>query len=183
MRTQRLEACSYCYFLVRCDGHIEPPTEYHGSNAAEYFLEALQEKEHKLNGVLTMRMTQEDRQAHIDSTQFLLASLDKLVAASQSDAFKITAQYEPTTRERRELLMCKGIYIYSWECFAETNLPTKEAFQSKLSNAHTSHEDYIHAQKVWETIGCLSMGDYHDLCNSTDMLLLADVFGTFWKTC
>ena len=40
----------------------------------------------------------------IDSAQFLLASLDKLVAANPPGAFQITAQHEPN-RERRELLM------------------------------------------------------------------------------
>ena len=56
----------------------------------------------------------------IDSIQFLLASLDKLVVANQPEAFQITAQYEPA-EERRELLMRKGIYPYeymdSWERF------------------------------------------------------------------
>ena len=33
----------------------------------------------------------------IDSVQFLLASLDKLVAANKPEAFQITAQYEPNT--------------------------------------------------------------------------------------
>ena len=64
----------------------------------------------------------------IDSAQFLLASLDKLVAANQPEAFQITAQYEPA-EERRELLMRKGIYPYeymdSWERFVEPVLPAK----------------------------------------------------------
>ena len=40
----------------------------------------------------------------IDSAQFLLASLDKLVAANPPEVFQITAQHEPN-RERRELLI------------------------------------------------------------------------------
>ena len=40
----------------------------------------------------------------VDSPQFPLASLDKLVAANSPEAFQITAQHEPN-RERRELLM------------------------------------------------------------------------------
>ena len=47
----------------------------------------------------------------IDSAQFLLASLDKLVAANPPEAFQITAQHEPN-RDRRELLMRKGVYPY-----------------------------------------------------------------------
>ena len=88
----------------------------------------------------------------IDSAQFLLASLDKLDAANPPEAFQITAQHEPN-RERRELLMRKGVYpneyMDTWDHFTEPNPspPPKEAFYSKLSNAHISDEDYIHAQK------------------------------------
>ena len=93
-----------------------------------------------------------------DSAQFLLASLDKLV--------QITAQHEPN-RERRELLIRKGVYLYeymdTWDRFTEPKLPPKEAFYSKLSNAHISDEDYTHAQKIWVTFGCTTLGDYSDL--------------------
>ena len=75
----------------------------------------------------------------IDSAQFLLASLDKLVVANPPEAFQITAQHEPN-RERRELLMRKGVYPYeymdTWDRLTEPKLPPKEAFFSKLSDAH-----------------------------------------------
>ena len=49
---------------MRCDGQTEPPVEYRGPNAAEHFLESLQEEESKIKGVLAdpkaMRMTRED---------------------------------------------------------------------------------------------------------------------------
>ena len=47
----------------------------------------------------------------IDSAQFLLASLDKLVAANPPETFQITARYEPN-QQRRELLLRKGVYPY-----------------------------------------------------------------------
>ena len=60
----------------------------------------------------------------IDSVQFLLASLDKLVAANPPGAFQITAQYEPN----RELLMRKSVYPYeymdTWDRFTEPKLRT-----------------------------------------------------------
>ena len=49
----------------------------------------------------------------IDSAKFLVASLDKLVAANPQGDFQITAQPEPN-RERRELLMRKGVYSYEY---------------------------------------------------------------------
>ena len=85
--------------------------------------------------------------------------------------------------------MRKGVYPYeymdTWDRFTEPNLPPppKEALCSKLWDAHISDEDYTHAQKVWETFGCLSLADYSDLYCRTDVLLLANVFETFRKTC
>ena len=122
----------------------------------------------------------------IDSAKFLLASLDKLFAANPPGAFQITAQHEPN-RKRRELLMRKGVYPYeymdTWDRFTEPKLPPKEAFYSKLSDAHISDEDYTYPQKVWETFGCKTLGDYSDLYCRTDVLLLAVVFETFRKMC
>ena len=122
----------------------------------------------------------------IDSAQFLLASLRKLVAANPPEAIQITAQHEPN-RERRELLMRKGVYPYentdTWDRFTEPRLSPKEVFYSKLSDGHISDEDYTHAQKVWETFGCKTLGDYSDLYCRTDVLLLPDVFETFQRTC
>ncbi|KAK3801763.1 hypothetical protein RRG08_043778 [Elysia crispata] len=118
----------------------------------------------------------------IDSAQFLLASLDKLVSANKPEAFQITARYEPD----RELLLRKGVYPYeymdSWERFEETQLPPKEDFYSKLTGASISDSDYNHAQRVWETFGCQTLGNYTDLYCRTDVLLLADVFENFRKT-
>ena len=122
----------------------------------------------------------------IDSVQFLLASLDRLVAANPPEAFRITAQHEPD-RKRLELLLRKGVYPYeymdNWDRFAETKLPPKEAFCSKLSDAHISDEDYAHAQKVWEAFGCETLGEYSNLYCRSDVLLLVDVFEMFRKTC
>ena len=122
----------------------------------------------------------------IDSAQFLLASLAKLVAANSPEAFQITARYEPD-RQKRQLLLRKGVYPYefmdSWERFEAAQLPPKEAFYSKLSDEHISDSDYAHAQQVWKTFECRTLGDYTDLYSRTDVLLLADVFENFRKTC
>ena len=121
----------------------------------------------------------------IDSAQFLQASLSKLVDANKLEAFHITARYEPD-HQKRTLLMRKGVYPYeyvdSWERFEETKLPPKEAFYSKLSDEHIDDDDYKHAQRVWETFGCQTLGNYADLYCRTDVLLLADVFENFRKT-
>ena len=74
--------------------------------------------------------------------------------------------------------MRKGVYPYE-----ETQLPPKEAFYSKLSDENINEADYTHARQVWTTFGCKTLGDYSDLYCRTDVLLLADVFETFRKTC
>ena len=122
----------------------------------------------------------------IDNAQFRLASLDKLVATNQTEAFQITAQYEPN-KARRKLIMRKRVYpkeyMDSWVRFEETKLPSKETFYSKLSDENINEADYAHAQQVWATFWCEILGDHSDQYCRTDFMLLADVFETFRKTC
>ena len=122
----------------------------------------------------------------IDSFQFLLSSLDSLVASNKPDDFEIMKQFEEDD-ERRALVLRKGVYPYeymdSFERFNETSLPLKEAFYSKQTDLHISDEDYEHAKKVWKAYECEMLGEYHDLYLATDTVLLADVFENFRKTC
>ena len=71
----------------------------------------------------------------------------------------------------------------SWERFEETALPPKEVFYSKLSDEHISDSDYAHAQQVWKTFECRTLGNYTILNCRTDVLLLTDVFENFRNTC
>ena len=81
----------------------------------------------------------------------------------------------------------KGVYPYdymdSFDKFEMTELPSKEEFYSQLNDEHISDEQYEHAKKVWETFKIENMGVYHDLYLNSDILLLADVFENFRKTC
>ena len=71
----------------------------------------------------------------------------------------------------------------SFKKFKKTKLPSKEQFYSILNYDTISEEDYKHAQKVWKSFNLENMGDYHDLYLKSDVLLLADVFENFRKTC
>jgi len=118
----------------------------------------------------------------IDSVNFMQSSLDNLVKGIEE--FPIMEKM-PIEENQRKLLLKKGIYPYeymdSFGRFHEAQLPEKEKFYSSLSGKGITDEEYAHAQKVWETFGCQTMGDYHDLYITTDVLLLADVFENFRK--
>ena len=121
----------------------------------------------------------------IDSFQFMSSSLDKLVSNLPTEALKYTSKR--FQKEKLNLMTRKGIYPYdymdSFEKFSKTELPTKEEFYSILNNEHISDEDYCHAKKVWNTFQLKTMGEYHNLYLKSDILLLADVFENFRKTC
>ena len=80
----------------------------------------------------------------------------------------------------------------------EKGLPPIEEFGSKLGCGivfkeddevgevepnHISKEDYEHAKKVYETMGCTSLGGYIKLYCFTDTALLADVFEAYRELC
>ena len=140
----------------------------------------------------------------IDSFQFMGSSLDKLVnnitkcskcinCKNKDDKACINPIYndlkytsEIFEDKELELMSKKGVYPYdymdSFNKFKE-QLPSKEEFYSILNDKHIEDEDYQHAKNVWETFHLKNMGEYHDLYLASDILLLADVFENFRKTC
>ena len=121
----------------------------------------------------------------LDSFQFMSSSLDNLVKNLPDEAFKYTKH--EFKKEQFNLMKQKGIYPYDhmdcFDRFNETKLPVQQDFYSILNNEHISDEQYKHAQNVWDTFNLKTMGDYHDLYLKSDILLLADVFENFRKTC
>ena len=83
--------------------------------------------------------------------------------------------------------MKKGVYPYGFmdsiEKFNQMELPTKDQFYSILNDQHITDVEYDHAKKVWKTFKNKTMGEYHDLYLGSNVLLLADVFESFRKTC
>ena len=120
----------------------------------------------------------------IDSFKFLQTSLANLVGNLSPDDFRNTKH---VFKSNTELLTRKGVYPYDYvsslDKLSETQLPPKEEFYSKLNDEVISDEDYQHAIRVWNTFGCKTIRDYHDLYLKSDVLLLADVFENFRKTC
>ena len=71
----------------------------------------------------------------------------------------------------------------SCERFDQMELPTKDQFYSILNDQHITNDEYDHAKEVWQAFSIETMGEYHDLYLKSDVLLLADVFKSFRKTC
>ena len=170
----------------------------------------------------------------IDSFQFMMSSLEKLVTnitkcgkcntCKPDKCMKLNINYKNKTLQHKTSLPCneckncknidedcinpkydklkytskmfkdkkldlmarKGVYPYDYmDSFEKFNspLPKKEEFFSILNNKHILDEDYEHAKDVWNTFSLKNMGEYHDLYLQSDILLLADVFENFRKTC
>ena len=121
----------------------------------------------------------------INSFQFMSSSLDKLVSNLPKEALKYTS--EEFTGKELSLMSQKGVYPYdqmdSFEKFNQTELPTKDQFYSILNDQDITNDEYNHAKKVWNTFNIKTMGECHDLFLKSDVLLLADVFESFRKTC
>ena len=121
----------------------------------------------------------------IDSFQFMSSSLDKLVSNLPKEDLKYTS--EEFTGKKLSLMSQKGVCPYdfmdSFDKFNPTELPTKEQFYSTLNDQQITNDEYDHARKVWKTFKIKTMGEYHDLYLKSDVLLLADVFESFRKTC
>ena len=95
--------------------------------------------------------------------------------------------FEDYSELQYNLLTRKGIYphefMLSWDKPEEIQLPPIEAFHSNFNMSNISHDDYQHAQHVWDEFRIRNLGDYHDLYLRTDVILLANIFEAFRDTC
>jgi len=124
-----------------------------------------------------------------DSLQFLDVSLERLASnllkAGKENFTNLLAEFH--IGENIDLMLRKGVYPYdymdSWDRFDEVELPSIQSFYSTLKDESISESEYQHAKNVWNKFNCKNIGDYHDLYLKTDVLLLADVWESFSKTC
>ena len=121
----------------------------------------------------------------IDSMQFMNSELDLLVKNLSDNDFKHLS--EEFNGQLLELVKEKEVYPYeymeSFKKFSEDKQPDKSKFFSSLKDECISEKDYQRANDVRNAFKMTTMGDYHDLYLKTDVLLLADVFEKFIKTC
>ena len=121
----------------------------------------------------------------IDSMQFMNSSLDSLVKNLIREDFKCFS--EEFSDEKLKLVKEKGIYPYeymdSFKRFNEDKLPDKSKFFISLKDSCISEQDYDRAIKVWNVFKRKTLSEYHYFYLKEDVLLLADVFEKFLKTC
>ncbi|XP_057329811.1 uncharacterized protein LOC130670426 [Microplitis mediator] len=109
----------------------------------------------------------------IDSFRFMASSLEKLASNLGDDKKLITKHHYPDPDEFK-----LGI-----DKLNDKQLPNQVSFFSKLTNESISDEDYFFAQLVWNKFNIKTLGEYSDLYLKTDVLLLADVFENFRRSC
>lgn len=84
-----------------------------------------------------------------------------------------------------DLLCRKGFYPHEFvdsdDKLNYPELPPKESFCSKLSQANKSDQNYLHAQNVYDKLNCRSFKDYHSTYLQCEVLILADVLKTLGK--
>ena len=126
----------------------------------------------------------------IDSYRFMTFSLEKLAGYLPQEKFKILDRcFSDYSAEHRSLIHQKGYYPYSYfdnfDKFLETKLPPRDQWKDSLRNGAImlTQEEWVHADNVFQTFGCLNLGDYHDLYLKTDTLMLACVFEEFRSLC
>ena len=122
----------------------------------------------------------------INSFKFMAFRLDSITSNLVRGGRKLVG-FEDYSESQYKLLTRKGIYPYEcmsdWDKFEESQLPPIEAFYSNLSMSNVREDDYKHAQRVRKEFRIRNLGDYHNLCRHTDVILLANVFEAFRDTC
>jgi len=122
----------------------------------------------------------------IDSYRFMGLSLDALIKNLDPEQCENVKKFYPDPT-KFDLLKRKGVYPYDYvgsvDKLAESSLPPKEAFYSRLNDENISDEDYEHAETVGKEFGIRTLGEYTALYNEVDVLQLADMFENFRDIC
>lgn len=112
-------------------------------------------------------------------------SIDQLAKNLNSDQFNIVNE-QYSLPIKNQLIKQKGVFSYnyvnSFERLDEKEL-AKECFFNEMTNCEISDEQYNHAKLVWCTFDCNTLGEYTDVYLKSDVLILADIFENFRKTC
>ena len=161
----------------------------------EHFIISAAKKEHGRINVIPTNMEKFlsfsiGRMQFLDSIQFAPESLEKLAKTLSDDDMRLTKEAFPDP-EQFQLMRKKGVYPYDLitdlkmiTSTEQIDFPKKELFFNKLSDENITDEQWEHGRTVFNKY-CpnKTLGEYHDLYLHSDVLLLADFFEKYRKTC
>lgn len=120
----------------------------------------------------------------LDSFQFMSLSLDWLASDLPHEAFKYTS--EAFKDDKFKLMKKRKVFILTITWAVLQSL-MKKIPEKKVSTAFFKINTYLMSStsmlEVWNTFNLNTMREYHDLHLKSHILLLADVFENFRKTC
>ena len=124
----------------------------------------------------------------IDSFQFMSSSLEELVKNLRSDDLDNFKYVREEFGDDTYMMTRKGIYPYSYmDSWAKFDVNprdlVKENFTNDLTGDTIKDKDFEFYKTVCDKFNITNLGEYHDLYLKSDVLLLADVFENFRKTC
>jgi len=116
----------------------------------------------------------------IDWMAFQGKSLDtlvKMLPKEKRTALTTIAEGDPAKLELcLEKMPMFYEHITGLQVLEETKLPPEgQAWYSTLRDKQTSHEDVLHAQKIWDTFQCKTINDFLDVYLKVDVFGLRDV--------
>lgn len=120
----------------------------------------------------------------LDSFQFMSLSLDWLASDLPHEAFKYTS--EAFKDDKFKLMKKRKVFILTITWAVLQSL-MKKIPEKKVSTAFFKINTYLMSStsmlEVWNTFNLNTMREYHDVHLKSHILLLADVFENFRKTC
>ncbi|XP_066600744.1 uncharacterized protein [Prorops nasuta] len=114
--------------------------------------------------------------------------LEKLANYVDQNNFTcLKSEFQDISLNAFNLLTLKGVFPHDYVKYLnvlnESKLPSRELFYNHLNECEISKNDYTHALKVRNTRNIQNISEYSDLYLKTDVLLLADIFENFRKSC
>ena len=129
----------------------------------------------------------------VDTFRFMASSIEKLAKNLKTHQFKHLNEFIKDQElienddDTFKILSSKGIFPYEFiddiEKLNYDKILEKDKFYNCLTNENISDDDYKHYIKVWNKLKVKTLGNYSDLYNIQDVLLLADIFENFRSVC
>ncbi|XP_053214135.1 uncharacterized protein LOC128397434 [Panonychus citri] len=125
-----------------------------------------------------------DKLKFIDSYAFLSGSLD-ILSKDLDEAFKNGFLLQLFKPEDLNFVSAKAKlpydYIDDFDKFGETTLPDKNSFYNQLNMAAIDDDVYENMVNLWNHFNLQNLGEFQDVYQKIDVVLLAAVFENFRK--